>query len=145
MEICNFGSTRTSMRVSTRQYAQALLTLGEGLDATQANATAKRFVRWLSRRGEAGKLGHILREADRLSCVREGRIEVSVMTPRHLDVATEEIVEKQASQIFPGKKIAVKYKLDEDLLGGVILQSEEMLYDASLSTAMKRLRATLVD
>ena len=86
------------MRVSTRQYAQALLTLGEGLDGVHAHVVAKRFSAWISRRGESARLEHILREADRLSCEQEGRVEVSVVTPRPIDVS------KTSRSDFSGKK-----------------------------------------
>ena len=132
------------MRVSTRQYAQALLTLGEGLDTTQASVVAKRFFTWLSRRGEKKKLMDILREADRLSREREGRVDVSMVTAFGIDEATQAMVSQQASTMFPGKTLIMKYRTDEQLIGGFIIQSDEVFYDTSLVTAMKKMRATLI-
>lgn len=132
------------MRISIRQYANALLDLEQGLNPEQAAGAAERFALWLKRRGESKKLPVIVGEAERLLKERAGLVDVEIRSAHPVGAKTEEQLISQAEGIFPGKKIAVKFSTDADLIGGARFQSEEVLYDASLSAAVKRMRASLI-
>lgn len=132
------------MRVSIRQYAGALLDLGQGLAPEQAAGAAERFASWLKRRGETEKLPAIVAEAERLIKERAGQVDVEIRSAHTAGAEKEQALYRQAEEIFPGKKIAVKFATDEALLGGARFQSEEVLYDASLSAAVKRMRSSLI-
>ena len=132
------------MRVSIRQYAGALLDLERGLTPEQAAGAAARFAVWLKRRGESKRLPAIVTEAERLIRERAGQVDVEICMARAAGTEMEQSLIRQAEGIFPGKKIAVKFAQDAELIGGARFQSEEVLYDASLSAAVKRMRSSLI-
>jgi F-type H+-transporting ATPase subunit delta len=130
------------MRLSIRQYAQALLDL-EREQAEGAVRSGERFSAWLSRRGEAKKLGKIVREAERLIRERSGTAVVRITTAHPVNETLRTLLRKQAASVFVGKAVETSFVTDASLIGGVKMQSEEVLYDATLATRVERLRSSL--
>lgn len=122
------------MRLSIRQYAQALLDLEREQGTDEVTRNAERFFAWLTRRGEAKKLGKIVREAERLVRAQSGVARVRIATAYLADADLEARLEKEAKTLFAGKGVEVSFVTDARLLGGVKMQSEEVLYDATLAT-----------
>lgn len=131
------------MRLSIRQYAQALLDLEREQGAKEAVRSSERFFAWLSRRGEAKKLGKIVREAERLIRERSGTAVVRITTAHPADEALRTLLRKQAESVFAGKAVETSFATDARLIGGVKMRSEEVLYDATLATRLERLRNSL--
>lgn len=131
------------MRLSIRQYAQALLDLEKDQEAGEAAERSKRFLSWLSRRGETKKLGKIVREAERLMRERSGTAVVRITTAHPADEALRTLLRKQAESVFAGKAVETSFATDARLIGGVKMRSEEVLYDATLATRLERLRSSL--
>ena len=131
------------MRLSIRQYAQALLDLEREQGAKEAVRSSERFFAWLSRRGEAKKLGKIVREAERLIRERSGTAVVRITTVHSADEALRTLLRKQAKSVFVGKAVETSFATDARLIGGVKMRSEEVLYDATLATRLERLRSSL--
>ena len=129
------------MRLSIPQYAQALLELEREGGATE---TASRFFAWLSRRGEGRKAGKIVKVAERLLREQSGIMDVTVTTAQEADTTTKEMLLAQAETVFVGQKIEARFATDADVIGGVKMRSDTFLYDATLSTAVRKLRTTLM-
>ena len=132
------------MRLSIRQYAQALLDLEQEQGREGVGEQSRRFVAWLSRRGEAKKLGKIVCEAERLIREQSGGAAVRITTAHLADETLQVFLRKQAERIFAGKTIEASFAVDVRLIGGVKMQSEETLYDATLATRLERLGNSLV-
>ncbi|MBI2439324.1 MAG: F0F1 ATP synthase subunit delta [Candidatus Moranbacteria bacterium] len=132
------------MRLSLRQYANILLALEKEVEPSNAQEMGKSFLKWLSRRGEKKLLPRIMREAEKISRERSGEVAVSIVTREKKDKAEEEQLWSFASKLFPQKKIIARFETDAKNIGGVMIQSEEILFDASLSRNMKELKRTLV-
>ncbi len=128
------------MRLSIPQYAQALLELEREGGATE---TASRFFAWLSRRGEGRKAGKIVEVAERLLREQSGIMDVTITTAQEADTATQETLLAQAETVFVGQKIEARFATDADVIGGVKMRSDTFLYDATLSTAVRKLRTSL--
>ncbi len=128
------------MRFSIPQYAQALLELERGGDAAE---TASRFFAWLSRRGEGKKLAKILKEAARRVREQSGIVDVTITTAHEADTTTKETLLAQAEKVFVEQKIEARFATDADVIGGVKMRSDTFLYDATLSTAVRKLRTAL--
>lgn len=132
------------MRLSIRQYAQALLDLEREQEGVGATQKSEYFVSWLSRRGESGKLGKIVREAERLIREQSSRAAVRITTAYQADSELRVVLEKEAARVFAGKKVETTFVTDARVIGGSKMQSEEVLYDATLRTRFERLGKSLV-
>lgn len=129
------------MRLSIPQYAQALLELEKEGNATK---TASQFSAWLSRRGEGKKLKKIVKEADRIVREKSGIADVTITTAQEADEATKRMLLSQAEQVFAGQSVDTRFVADESVIGGMKLRSESVLYDATLSNAVRKLRTALI-
>jgi F0F1-type ATP synthase delta subunit len=81
--------------------------------------------------------------AERLLREQSGIMDVTVTTAHEADAATKENLLAEARAVFAGKRIEVRFATDADLIGGVKFRSDSLLYDATLSTAVRKLRMTL--
>lgn len=128
------------MRLSIPQYAQALLELEKEEKVTEI---ASRFFTWLVRRGEAKKMGKIVKEAERILKVRSGVTEVTITTAHEASLEAQSVLRAEAEKIFASQSVDAKFVMDADLIGGVKMRSDSFLYDATLSTAARKLRTAL--
>ncbi len=128
------------MRLSIPQYATALLELEKEGNATD---TASQFFAWLTRRGEGKKMGKIIKEAERILRAQSGITDVVITTAYEVDGATREMLLKQAKDVFTYQSVDARFVTDGSLIGGMKMRSETVLYDATVSTAVRKLRATL--
>ncbi len=128
------------MRLSIPQYAQALLELEKEGNATEI---ASRFFDWLNRRGEGKKAGEIVAMAERILREQSGIMDVTITTAQEADTTTKETLLAQAETVFVGQKIEARFVTDADVIGGAKFRSESVLYDATLSTAVRKLRTSL--
>lgn len=132
------------MRLSIPQYAEALLDLEKGITPDQAESTAKSFVSWLARRGESKKLPTIVSQAGKMIADRSGIVDVEIVSAKPLEAGREISIIGQAKELFPGKEIRARFVTNPELIGGAQFRSEEVLYDASISGTVKKLRSSLV-
>lgn len=129
------------MHLSIPQYAQALLELEKEGNATK---TASQFSAWLSRRGEGKKLKKIVMEAERMLREQSGVVDVTITTVQEVDEMTKQALISQAGQVFMGQSVDARFVTDTSVIGGVKLRSDELLYDATLSNAVRKLRTALM-
>ena len=64
-----------------------------------------------------------------------------IVLERQSDMTAKEIeVCKEALEQKLDKKFAIEHKVDESLIGGVVLKFGTMMYDASVRTVLQRVR-----
>jgi len=69
-----------------------------------------------------------------------GRVRVRVRTAWEMDGKTRRILEEQLKARW-GEHIEVKTKVDEELLGGIVVEAKGMVMDGSLKGQLRRMRA----
>lgn len=67
-----------------------------------------------------------------------------VKTAVALDAKTAEDIQKFIEQ-FTGKKIQVSTRVDESLIGGIVIRTGDTLYDASISGSLKKAKQELIN
>ncbi len=71
-----------------------------------------------------------------------GRVRVGVRTAWEMDRKTRRLLEGRLKAKW-GEHIDVKTKVDEELLGGIVVEAQGMVMDGSLKGALRRMRAHL--
>jgi F-type H+-transporting ATPase subunit delta len=103
----------------------------------------KNFLLVLAEKGRTGELEEIVAELDELVARDQGRLSVELTTAYELsDDEAAGIVAKieQAS----GRNVDATRRVDESLVGGIVLQAGTFRVDASVRGRLERLRRTLV-
>jgi|SRR6185369_8791282 len=132
------------MRPTISQYAEVLAELSGEHSSLPSEVLAKNFLLWLKRRGEEKKLFAIVKRLEKVENEKEGRLSVIAKTAYEISKETKGQLEKKAESLFPGKKIELHHEIDSDVIGGVELRTEEVLYDATLRAELHSLKNSLL-
>jgi len=81
-------------------------------------------------------------EFARLAAEAEGRTAGRIVSARPLDDATRDRLVAALSQ-RTGRQVSVAVEVDPDLIGGVVAQVGDLVFDGSLRTQLERLRQDL--
>jgi F-type H+-transporting ATPase subunit delta len=113
------------------------------LDRIGATQTVVHTTRLLLDRERLAILPDISRELDAMIDARAGRVAARVTSAAPLDEAQVVRLTKTL-EALSGKKVEMAVQHDPSLLGGVVAQVGDVVYDGSLRTQLERIRQDLV-
>ncbi len=114
--------------------ADVLSRVAQGSDKEVVN-----FLRLLAEKGRAGELPEIVDELDTLVAAEERILDVELTTATELSEADFERILGSIEEAS-GRKVQATRKVDQDLIGGIVLQAGSMRLDASVRGRLDRLR-----
>ena len=114
--------------------ADVLARVAQGSDKEVVN-----FLRLLAEKGRAGELPEIVDELDTLVAAEERILDVELTTATELSEADFERILGSIEEAS-GRKVQATRKVDQDLIGGIVLQAGSMRLDASVRGRLDRLR-----
>ena len=123
--------------IDSRVKADVLARIAEGSDERVVN-----FVRLLAEKGRSAQLPGIAAEFDALVAAEEQILDVQVTT-------AHELSDKEFGRILgqiekgSGRRVQGTRSVDEDLIGGLVLQAGSLRLDASVRGRLERLRQEL--
>lgn len=132
------------MRPTISQYATSLEELSLGATTEESALLVKNFFGLLKRRGEGKKLSAILSHLEKIDDLKENRVIVTVVLAHEADEATKKQLSLQAQKLFPDKKVVLQYTVDAQVIGGATFRTDELLYDATLSTKLNSLKKSFL-
>jgi len=132
------------MRPTVSQYAKSLDILSS--EATEENVShiVTNFFQFLKRRGDWNKRQAILEYLEKMHREQSGELTVRAIVAHEPDAETKEEITLQAKRLFPEKKILLSYEVEKNMIGGVILRTDEVMYDATLKTQVHNLNKSLL-
>jgi F-type H+-transporting ATPase subunit delta len=100
------------------------------------------FLELLIEKGRMKEIFRMRRELEELWKKENRRIDVTVTSAAELDPA---VVEKIGSEIErqTGQKVDLASRVDEEILGGIVLQVGNMVLDASIRSRLEKLRKSV--
>ena len=123
--------------IDSRVKADILSRIAEGSDELVVN-----FVRLIAEKGRADGLAGIADEFDTLVADDARILDVELTTAHALSDAEFGRILGQIEQAS-GRKVQASRSVDEDLIGGLVLQAGSMRLDASVRGRLERLRQDL--
>lgn len=124
---------------SNFQFAKALYEVTKDLPKAQLPETIQQFVLILQKNNKLKKIDYIIEEFVNYSKKQEGIKMVEIETARKLEPSALNKIKK----IF-GEKSEITEAINKDLLGGIKIKVDDMVYDASLKTQLLKLKQSLV-
>lgn len=135
-----FAALLASSRVPAAEKDRILTELLEG----RTSDLALRYARVLNRHGRLGLLGPIAVEARRLWDERHRRVPIRVRTASPLDEGqTEELTKRLAAMTASTPVLEVS--IDPSLIGGLVVQIGDRVYDASVKNRLEQVRKRLIE
>lgn len=128
------------MKFSIKQYAEALhQTLSETKPA-DADKVINNFVSVLSQNGDLHYYEAIIQEYEIYDREQKGIKEVELTTAS--EVKINSAVVKELNEALGGD-IELKQRVDESLIGGIVVKIEDTLIDASIRGQLNKLKNNL--
>ena len=128
------------MKISSKQYAQALMEAVSETAPKDHDKVLDNFVHVLAQNGDLGKYDEIDTEFRKLKMESQGIKEAEVTVARDVDVNHQII--QELNKVVQGK-IEIKKKVDESIIGGVVVRVDDTLIDASVKTQLNCLNQEL--
>lgn len=109
----------------------------------RAMPTVLRFLHVLNRHGRLGLLAPVAREARALWDKKQNRRPVAVRSAVELDEGQKAALRDKVAAMIGATPI-LSYRVDPSLIGGLVIQVGDDLYDASIKTKLEQMRRRLV-
>lgn len=133
------ANLRLDMNTGTPQtYGRALYELTRGKRGAELNEIIERFVAHLSKARMLTQADRIINECIRYAKAKEGIVEIEIQSARELPAATINQVKK-----YFGDKVAAASTVNEALLGGIAVRTQDAIFDASLRAQLNTLEMKL--
>jgi len=124
---------------SIKQYAKALYEATKNAPKHDLSVILNNFLSLLQRDNKLKKVEYIIDEFVRYSKKAEGISEIEIESARKLDTATVEKIKKA----FGGKS-EVSETINKDLIGGLRIRMDDLIFDASIKKQISRLKQDLI-
>lgn len=126
-----------SPHFSSAEKIEGLRRAIDGADPELVN-----FLELLVEKGRMTEVFRIRREVEKLWKVENKRIDVTVTSAVELDPA---VVAKVGEEIErqTGQKVELASRVDDEILGGIVLQVGNMVLDASIRSRLEKLRKSV--
>lgn len=128
------------MKLTSQQYATALF---DAISETAENHHDKvldNFVKILAQNGDLGKFEEIDAEFRKLKLESQGIKEAEVTVAKEVELNHTIITE--LNKAVSGK-LEIKTRIDESIIGGVVVRVDDTLIDASVRTQLNNLNNSL--
>ena len=124
---------------SNFQFAKALYEITKDLPKSNLPEVMEQFVLILQKNNKLKKADYIIEEFINYSKKQEGVKMIEIETARKLD----HTVLAKLKKTF-GEKSEITEVVNKDLLGGVKIKVDDLIYDASLKTQLSQLKQALI-
>ena len=130
------------MKYTPNQYAQALHDLAEDTAPAKRRGMIREFVRTLAKNGSLGLLPEIIREFEQQRDREKGIRHVIVRAPERLSEAgvARKLHFPPAHGFGRAGKARVKSERDARLMGGVVVEVDDIRVDNSVARRLERAR-----
>lgn len=146
------------MRLTSQQYAQALYDAVSQTAPHDHDKVMDKFVKILAENGDLGKHQEIENEYKRLDMQAKGIKEAEVTAARDIEfnsglidelnrIINHGLTDRSPEALAKGDgafhKLEIKKKIDEGIVGGVIVKVDDTLIDASVKSQLNKLNQEL--
>lgn len=111
--------------------------------AADADPYVRNLLRLLIEKGRGAEIQEVGEEFERLAAIEEGQLTVSLTTAFELTDDEARTIVGQIERVS-GRKVEATRAVDQNLIGGIVLQAGSRRVDASLRGRLERLRRELV-
>ncbi len=130
------------MKHTVKQYAEALHDTLNSTAPKDIDTVLDNFVKVLAASNDLKLFPEIEEELHRLDLKAKGKTLAHVTSASTLSPESEKNIVNQLNDLIKGK-VELKKKIDKDLVGGVVIQMEDTLIDASVKKSLQDLKTNL--
>ncbi|MDD5295147.1 MAG: ATP synthase F1 subunit delta [Patescibacteria group bacterium] len=128
------------MRITAKQYAQALFESVSAASDNKTKAVIKSFCRVLADNNQTSQQEKIIKKFELIWDRSNNIARAEIVSARKLSRETGKILRECLKKVAAGKKIEVEEKIDKSIMGGVIMKHGDKILDASLRRRLENFR-----
>lgn len=129
------------MRLNPKQLAQALYEAVSQVKPAEQEKVLDRFVKVLAEEGALNLWPDIEKELIVLFGKASGKEAAELVTAKEEIKINAGLIETLNS--VAKKKLDINRSVDEELIGGVVLKTDDLIFDASIKTQLSKLKSEL--
>ena len=133
------------MKISTKQYAQALYELTLGKSESEVGIVVEKFVKELVKNNQIKSVSKIIDNFNNIYNQENGIIEAEIKSREQLQSESLEKIEKYLITKYNAKQIILNKRIDPEIKGGVIIKAGDEIIDLSVATNLNRLKRELIN
>ena len=124
-------------------YEQKSRLLETLLTRTKPAKTTANFLRILLKNARLGDLDAVAKRFAAVLEERAGMVSAEVTTAQPLSAAQQTVLQNKLQNIT-GKKVVMNYKIDPEIIGGVVTRIGSTVYDGSVKNQLEQLREQMI-
>lgn len=128
------------MKISVKQYAQALLELTRDKKEADLSKVLKGFVKILVDHNQTSKIERIIAAFISLWDKENNFVNAEILSAKDLSKEITGLLEKYIKDISNAEDINIKSSTNDEILGGVVLKYSDHILDASLRSRVQALK-----
>ena len=125
--------------INAKTYAQALFEAVSESKPKDHDIILENFVKILNENADLGLYDQIEAEYQKLEMQSKGVKKVELTTASNVNA--KKIIEELNDLI--GGKAEIQHKIDQKIIGGVVLRVDDTLIDASIKTSLEKLKKVI--
>ncbi len=130
------------MKFSAKQYAKALMDTIHETNPKDQDKVLDNFARVLAENNDLRLYDQIAEEFHKLDLAKQGIKQVEVTSAHPLSRENEKAIVEELNKLVK-TKIELKKQVDDRLIGGVVIQMEDQVIDASVKNQLEQLKNNL--
>ncbi|MBX4191783.1 MAG: ATP synthase F1 subunit delta [Candidatus Doudnabacteria bacterium] len=130
------------MRFTPKQYAQALMESLESSNPKDQDLILDNFVKVLVTNNDSKRFEEIAEEFHRLELAKKGIKQAEITTAHEINKENEHQIIHELNKIVKGN-LELKKKVDDRIIGGVLITMEDQMLDASVKNNLEQLKKDL--
>ena len=131
------------MKFTAHNYAEALLDAISDTNPKDTDKVLDNFVQVLAQNNDLRLFEDIASEFHKLELAKKGIKQVEVTSAHPLNKENEQEILHELNKLAKGN-YEIKKKIDEQLLGGVVIRLEDKMLDASVKNDLEQLKKELI-
>ena len=131
------------MKISAKQYAQALYESLEGKNRNEIKSVIVEFAKVLAADNGLSKTAEIVEKFNKIYNQEEGIVEAEISSAKKLQKNLLNELAGYIKKISQAKKVEILETEDKNLLGGIVIKFGDKVLDGSLKTKLSLLKKEL--
>jgi F-type H+-transporting ATPase subunit delta len=127
------------MKITPTKYAISLLEALDGASKEMREIYLDNFLKIVERNNDGKNLPNILQEIKKIEHEKSGIKNVTITTAVELSHETVAEISKKMEKIF-SSKIEIRSEVNPAILGGIIIESGEEIFDKSLQSYINKFK-----
>ena len=113
------------------------------LEKARADALTVKFLGTMALNGRLSILPRVIQEFKQEHARRQGQVFAEVISAVALDNSRKMVVEKTVARLAGSNKLSITMRVDQSLIGGLVMRIGSRMIDTSIKTKLSRLEAAM--